>query len=228
MHPFLEAMTPPTRDRLLAGARRQRYAPGDRVLTEGDLAEHVFLLEAGSVRVFHATPEGREVLLKLFRAPALFGEAEALSGKTFVENAAALEACELVLVPAGALLAALRDEPRAAVLMLVDVAARLTLAAQNEKSLAFDAITVRLANYLVDLAVASRAIPGVAPMLQLTQDDMAAAVGATRRSISKDVTAWIDEGILVRRGDRYLVADLEALRRYADAAHGSVVYSVSR
>ena len=54
---------------------------------------------------------------------------------------------------------------------------------------------------------------------------------SAKRGISdgyQDVTAWIDEGILVRRGDRYLVADLEALRRYADAAHGSVVYSVSR
>ncbi len=93
------------------------------------------------------------------------------------------------------LLSALRQDAAAAVALLVDVATRLALASQNEKSLAFDPVTVRLANYLIDIAGFTNASDAKELELRITQDDMAAAVGATRRSIAKDIS------LLARGGD---------------------------
>ncbi len=226
-NPVFSRMSLGLREALVARSTLRRYAEGERILTEGDAGDRIFALESGSVRVFHSSPDGRLVLLKIFHAPALFGEAEALSGIPYVENVDAITACELLEMAPEALLAALRQDATAAVEMLVDVASRLALAAQNQKSLAFDPVSVRLANYLIDLASFTTGTATAEIELRITQDDMAAAVGATRRSISKDVATWQAEGIVVRRGDRYVIRDLDALRRYADREHRNLSYSLA-
>jgi CRP/FNR family transcriptional regulator, cyclic AMP receptor protein len=223
-NPVFSRLGPGLRQRLVAGSTRRRYAQGERILSEGEPADRIFALEQGRVRVFHASPDGLEVLLKIFHAPAIFGEAEALSGAPYVENVDAVEPCEILVLPPSLLLDVLRADAAAAVEMLVDVASRLAIAAQNQKSLAFDPITVRLANYLVDLATFASSTN---LELRITQDDMAAAVGATRRSIAKDVATWQHKGILVRRGDRYVIEDLEALRGFADDNHRGLSYSIA-
>jgi CRP-like cAMP-binding protein len=215
--------------RLVAAGERASFDEGDIVLSEGDTADRVFVLESGSVRVFHASPDdGLEVVLKVFRAPAIFGEAEALSSGVYVENVQTMERCEILVLPVEALLTVLREHAPTATALLVDVAARLAITAQHEKSLAFDPITVRLANYLVDYATWTNPEGEPRPLLRLTQDDMAAAVGATRRSIGKDVTAWQKERVLAREGPHYRVLDLDALRRFADRDRPRLHYTLER
>ena len=225
-NPVFAGAAAPARARLLAVSTLRSYAACQRVLTEGEPARHVFALESGQVRVFHASPDGAEVLLKLFSAPALFGEAEAFSGGVYLENVDATIDAEVLVMPAEALLAFLREDARAAVTMLIDVAARLAIASHNEKSLAFAPVATRLANYLVD-CVGLRPDRDAAT-LALTQDDMAAAIGATRRSVAKSVIAWQRAGILQRRGDRYLVRDPVRLGELADPQHVSLRYSLVR
>jgi CRP-like cAMP-binding protein len=98
---------------------------------------------------------------------------------------------------------------------LVDVAARLSAATENERSLAFDSVSVRLARYLCDYGEWTND-PGAAELrLDLNQDDMAAAIAATRRSVAKDIIGWQKAGILERRGQHYRVLKPKALYEIA-------------
>jgi CRP/FNR family transcriptional regulator len=184
------------------------------VLREGDTASYVCVLLTGSVRVFHSSDEGGEVTVMLRRAPALFGESH-LAGDAVVENVSALEESRVVMIPLSAMHHFLAESPASAVRVLLDISQRMAIAAYQQKSLAFHSVTVRLANYLVDYAEWRRPRTGL-QILPLSQDQMAAAVSATRRSVCKRMSAWQEEGILSRRGDGYIVRDLDALRSYAD------------
>lgn len=225
-NPIFAAASAAAKQRLLQASTRRRCGKGDVVLAEGDPARHVFALERGAVRVFHMSDEGEEVALKLFRAPAIFGEAEAFAQIPYLEHVAAVEPSELLVMPADRVLELLRAEPECAVRMLMDVATRLAIAAYNEKSLAFFPATIRLANYLLDHCRFSD--PGGAgeASLELNQDQMAAAIGVTRRSVAKDIIAWQKEGVIQRRKGRYIIVDREALRRYSDPDRLGLAYSL--
>src|SRR5687767_9852425 len=72
-HPLLSTLDAEALKRTVKHSKLVRFRPERRVLSEGDPPAQVFCLLSGSVRVFHRH-QNKEVLLKLFRAPALFGE----------------------------------------------------------------------------------------------------------------------------------------------------------
>jgi CRP/FNR family transcriptional regulator, cyclic AMP receptor protein len=67
-------------EKLNSALREQRFAQGDKICTEGTLAEGLFLLRAGSVRVVKKTASGGEHLLAHLDAPTVLGELELVSG----------------------------------------------------------------------------------------------------------------------------------------------------
>jgi CRP-like cAMP-binding protein len=224
-HPIFGRADARARAALLARSRVLDLPAGARVLTEGDAAHDVFALERGRVRVFIQSPNGEEVSCKLFRAPAVFGEAEALYGVSFQENVETLEPALIVAIPVAALREFLALAPEAGAAFVDDLAARLAISIYHQRSLAFNPVTIRLANFLLDYAewTANENQWRIA----LSQDEMAAAIGATRRSIGKDITAWQDEGILERRGRTYLVRDAAALERFADPDRLRLAYRLA-
>jgi CRP-like cAMP-binding protein len=223
-NPVFAAASPNARERLVDASKLRTFAPGEPIIVEGQAAEQIYALEQGTVRVFHLSPKGDEVVVKLFGAPAVFGEAEALGGVPHQEHVSAVKACRILVMPLRAVVKLLRQEPECSIRLLVDVAARLAIAAYNEKSLAFNPLTIRLANYLLDYARWTNPPDAEEIHVDLTQDDMAAAVGGTRRSVAKDIIAWQQEGVLERRGRCYVVRDLEALRRYSDPGRLKLAY----
>ncbi len=214
-------------DALSAVSRRRHLERDELLIEDGDEATHAYLLVDGALRVFHASPDGDEVILMLLRATAMFGEAEALSGGRHIECVAAREPSTVIELPAAAFERFLASNPRTMLRLLSDAAQRRAIVAYQAKSLAFLPVTIRLANYLVDAIDASGDRDVEAPLLDLTQDEMAAAISATRRSVAKDVIGWQEGGVLRREGACYRVADLAALRRYADPNRLSRAYPVA-
>ena len=188
----------------------------------------VFALLDGQVRVYLVSPEGAEVVVKLFGAPALFGEAEALGGVPYQEYVGTIGNAEILVMPVAVFVDFLRDDATATFRLLVDVATRLAISIYNEKSLAFHPSTMRLANYLVDYATWTNPTSAKEWRIALTQDQMASAVGVTRRSVAKDIADWKEAEIIARRGHQYVICDLAALRRYCDPARLQLCYSVNQ
>jgi CRP-like cAMP-binding protein len=220
------ALAEPLRERLVARSTLRTFAAGERILSDGDPGTSIYVLERGRVRVFHASPAGAEVALKIFRAPAIFGEAEALAGFRYGENVSAVEPSDVRLLPVEAVLEAARADGAFATALLQDVARRFAITIQLQKSTAFDPVTTRLANFLLSYA-ADANDRGADPLrLDLTQDEMAAATAASRRSVAEDIINWQKEGILERRGRYYAIRDVAGLKRYCDPAYLGIVYSV--
>jgi CRP/FNR family cyclic AMP-dependent transcriptional regulator len=226
-HPIFGLGEARARQALLDASRVLDLPLDARVLTEGDAAEHVFALERGAVRVFISSPTGEEVSCKLFRAPAVFGEAESLYGVRFQENVVTVEPSRVVAMPTEAVRQFLLATPAAGVAFVTDLAARLAISIYHQRSLAFNPVTIRLANFLLDYAEWTHGDEADPWRIALSQDEMAAAIGATRRSIGKDITAWQQEGIIERRGPVYVVRDVPGLERFADPERLHLVYRLA-
>jgi CRP-like cAMP-binding protein len=227
-NPVFASLTSSELETLASRSILRRFDARATVLSDGDDPEHVYALTSGSVRVFHASPTGLEVVVKIFKPPSVFGEMEVISRLPFLENVATLEESEVILIPAEVFLAFVRSHQGMTLALLVDVCARLCIASHNEKGLAFHDVRTRLANFLVCYAAfdGEPTASGVRIRLRLTQDDMATALGVTRRAVAKEILRWQRDGVIERSQGRYLIRDQEALSREAAALHLSVTYKI--
>ncbi len=160
-------------------------------------------------------------------APAVFGEIEAVLGMQHIEFVSTMDACQMLLVPNEVFLRCLDEQPAFGRTMVADVCAKLAMASHNQKALAFQDLSTRLATLLVSYAMfdGKPTSDGVVIQLPITQDDMAQALGVTRRGVSKAITQWLNEGLLSRRQSRYVLHRIDVLTELAAAQHIGLTYA---
>jgi CRP-like cAMP-binding protein len=76
---FLEGIGPLDLKRILAAARPQQVAANSVIFSQGDPAQHLYLLTRGRARHFFVTDEGRKLLLKWLLPGEIFGGRAMLS-----------------------------------------------------------------------------------------------------------------------------------------------------
>jgi CRP/FNR family transcriptional regulator, cyclic AMP receptor protein len=227
-NPIIGLLRPEERLRLAGQSAVLQFAAGEAILEEGQPPERIFLLQRGAVRVFHRSPAGREIVVMFCRAPAIFGELEVILDVPHIENVAALEeGTEVVAVPRAAFLAILEENVGVTRALLRDTCAKLAMASHNQKALACQDVRTRLATFLLSYALFEGERRGAAEVrirTRLTQDDMAGALGVTRRAVADEIARWQKRGVLARQGGHYVICQLDVLSSEAAPSHIGLVY----
>lgn len=216
--PLFREASGATFDRVVESAQLKKVARGERILHEGEPSEHLFVLVSGVVGVFYSGPAGEGVLVKIFGAPAVFGEMEILTGLRRLEYVEAFESVELLAIDKAPVLALWNEHAPSTRAMLDDLAKRLCVAAYHERMLAFFDVETRLAALLLSFldAYAQPTEDGrVRIRFPLPHDMLARCLGVTTRSIDRTMKKWSDEGLVDRRKGFLVVASRAALEERA-------------
>ena len=226
--PILDTLDAATRAKVESESSLLRFRGGDQVIEEGQGADAVYFLRRGAIRIYHRGAANREIVVMFCRAPAMFGEVEAIHDVPhFVNVVAMTDDTEILAVPRAVFLDLLERDPLLTRALLRDTCAKLRMASYNQKALACQDVRTRLATFLVAYAMFDGAPTGPAEVrirAQLTQDDMAAALGVTRRAVAQEIARWTKLGILDRDDGRYVVRQMGALSGEAATAHIGLVY----
>lgn len=212
-HPVLRGVEPAHVRSLVDAGETCVYATGELLLREGEEELFCFFLIAGSVKVFYTSPDGFEVVVKVFGAPSVFGEMECLTGIPYLESVVAVEKAKALRVPAAALSRALEESHPLSANLLRDLAARLCIAAQNENALAFLPVSSRLANLLLTY-VRLYGVPvdgGTMIRVKLSQDELANGLGVAKKSVSRTFREWQAEGLVTKQNGCFVVRDVTEL-----------------
>lgn len=206
---FFTDLPAPTLQHLAGLCGLVRLAPGEVLFQKGDPGDALYGVRCGQIRVEVGTGEGQRVTLTALGAGDLIGEIALLDGRHRTADAVATEPTELFTLRREAVLADLRREPKIAIHFIELLCRRLRfVSAQREETLTL-AVSVRLARRLLALC------EDFGCDIDITQDQLAACVGATRESINRQLNAWARAGTLAVRRGRVMLRDLEALRRDA-------------
>jgi CRP-like cAMP-binding protein len=197
------------------------FRPKRPVLREGQPSRNAFVLLEGTVRVFHRRRD-REILVKLFGAPAFFGEMEVLTGRPFLENVTTLSPSRVLAIPNEVLSELVSSQPAFSAALLRDLCARLCIATCNERAIAFEDVQTRLANVLLDYASlwGAPTEQGIRIDLKLTQEGLARDLAVTRKAISMTLGKFQKLRVLSRVGGRFHVQNMEALRKLSSEPLG--------
>ena len=163
------------------------YRKGDTIWSEGDVANRVYLIEKGYVKIYHLTPEGRRVTVGSIRNPGeMMGLAETLYHGERTCYAGAMTDVTLVAVTKQKFLELLTDEHHLSLKVSRLLAARMREAESMVRELVCWQVPGRLA--LMLLKISERCgVPeegGVRIKLRLTHEEIANMIGATRQTVT--------------------------------------------
>jgi CRP-like cAMP-binding protein len=212
--PLLRDLSQDALGRLAAAARRRIYKRGEVIFHEGDPGEALLVLESGRVKVFTYADSGDETLLAILGPGECFGELALIDGEPRSATIQAIEPVEAVSVGRAAFLALVREHPQTAEHLMHRLAAKIRYLTDVVSDLAFLDLEGRLAKRLLELAEKHGQDVGdeVLIELPLTQEDLAAMVGATRASVNKLLGWYEDRGMIARRGRRIAILQSDRLR----------------
>ncbi|MEU5991592.1 Crp/Fnr family transcriptional regulator [Spirillospora sp. NPDC047418] len=219
---FLADLTPAERADLESRGRVREFARGDTLFAEGEEPGWVAVLLRGRVKAFSYHEQGGEALLAVRGAGAVLGEVAAIDGLPRSASVQALEPVRALAVSADEFMAFLQAHGRVSIIIMRMLCQRWRDADRKRVEFGMFDATGRVAQRLVELAErfgvphpTGTGEESVRITLNLSQEELAGWVGASREAVSKALRTlrrhgWIETG---RR--RLIVHDLQALRRHA-------------
>ena len=182
----------------------------------------LFIVKAGSVRIYRLSPEGRRLTLAVLGPGALFGEMELVGQRMGEGFAEALEPSVLCLMSEHDVRSMLLADSRVATRIITGLGRRLAEVEQRLAETVLKTVPQRVAAVLCRLAASSPPETGIfpqrGPQVRLTHEQLAELVGTTRETATKLLGELRAADLVALRRGGIVVLDLAGLRAVAD--HG--------
>jgi len=205
---LFEHFQPEALEAIAAESRLVAFDRNVRIFGEGDAAAELYVVRSGRVAIANRSADGRESVMALMEAGDLFGDMSLFDGEGRSADARALEPSEVVLVPYPPVRRLFDTRPD----LLWEVVGFLSRRLRATDSALADAVfldvTGRTAKRLLELAGDQEQF-----VLPVTQEELAAMVGASRERVNKALSAFVRLGWISQSDRRYRITDRVQLER---------------
>lgn len=207
-NPLFACLSLDERGTLAQRMRMKRYVRDEVIFHREDPAGHLYVIVAGTVKIALPDENGREVVVAIERGGDAFGELALFDDSPRSATVTALAESEMLLLARRDFLDVLESNPQAMSRMLGLLAQMVRRSSSRVEDLVFLDLPGRVAKCLLDLSE----VAGERHEIELTQEDLASFVGATRVSVNR-VLADLEKRGAIAIGRRHItVKDAELLR----------------
>lgn len=215
--PLFAGVDPATADLLASAMTTRKVDRGHVVFTEGDTGDRLFIVLEGKVKISRSASDGRENLLAVLGPSEMFGELSLFDPGPRTATATAVTDSALASLDHDDLRPLLLAQPSVAAQLLAALAQRLRRTNEAMADLVFSDVPGRVAKALLDLAerFGDAESDGVRVHHDLTQEELAQLVGASRETVNKALSEFANRGWLRLEGRTVLLLDRERLARRA-------------
>ena len=167
-----------------AGKTVERYARNQTIYCQGDVANEVFFIQKGKVKVTVLSEHGKEAVVGILEEGQFFGEACIEGAERRNASSHAMEDCVITSMTRPAMLAALRTEPGFSAFFIACLLSRSSRMEDDLIDHLFNCSEKRLARLLLRLANVTPHGDGPPIPVALSQETLAEMVGTTRSRVS--------------------------------------------
>jgi len=170
--------------RVGAGKSVERYAKNQRIYSQGDVADEIFFIQKGRVKITVLSEHGKEAVVGILEEGQFFGEACIEGEERRSAASLALEDCVITSMTRPAMLAALEAEPGFSAFFIAYLLSRNSRMEDDLIDHLFNCSEKRLARLLLRLA--NSGVEGGGPSIPITlsQETLAEMIGTTRSRVS--------------------------------------------
>ncbi|MEO6999616.1 MAG: Crp/Fnr family transcriptional regulator [Terracoccus sp.] len=190
---------------------------GDVLFHEGDPGDSLYVIAEGKIKLGRTSPDGRENLVAILGPGEMFGELSLFDPGPRTMTATAVAEAQLLGLRNESLTAVLTGRPAVAKALLAALAQRLRRTNAHLADLVFTDVPGRVAKALLDLSERfGRPVEGgLMVSHDLTQEELAQLVGASRETVNKALADFATRGWLRLEARAVLLQDVDRLRRRA-------------
>jgi CRP/FNR family cyclic AMP-dependent transcriptional regulator len=154
------------------------------VFTQGDVADTVFYIQKGRIKVLVVSEQGKEAVVGILEAGQFFGEG-CLNGHPLrISTTTAMEECLITSITKAGMLTALKDEPKFSELFMAYLLSRNSRIEEDLIDQLFNSSEKRLARLLLLLANFGKEGTPQPISAQVSQETLAEMIGTTRARVS--------------------------------------------
>ncbi len=208
--PLFAGCSPEDRRWLIEQSRERRFARGQVLFLEGDPAEWLLVVLSGRLKVCVHSRHGDELILDTVGPGQAVGEMGVLAGARRSATVVALARSDCLVVGREALSELLERRPLVARDLLRTLASYVHRTSGTTADLVFLDLPRRVAKWLLVHASPESGLVGVT----LTQQDLAASLGASRQRVSATLSDLERRGWVTRTRGGYRVREPAALAAF--------------
>ena len=194
-----------------------KLSRGQVLFSEGDPGDRLYVVTQGKIKLGRSAADGRENLLAVLGPGEMFGELSLFDPGPRTATATAITSATLSGLGHDDLQPWLHDRPEMASRLLGALARRLRRTNEAMGDLVFRDVPGRVAKALLDMAArfGVSAEDGLRVTHDLTQEELAQLVGASRETVNKALADFAARGFLRLEGRGVVILDVERLTRRA-------------
>jgi CRP/FNR family transcriptional regulator, cyclic AMP receptor protein len=215
--PLFEALSEDDERALRADVTNVELGRGERLFAEGDEGDKLYIILRGKIKLTRAAHDGRENLLSVHGPGEMFGELSLFDPSPRTASATAITDASLAGLGHADLRGWLSTRPDVAMHMLQALAQRLRRINDIKADLVFTDVPGRVAKALLDLAerFGTQQDNGIQVHHDLTQEELAQLVGASRETVNKALADFAARGWIQLAAKSVLLLDTDRLRKRA-------------
>jgi CRP/FNR family transcriptional regulator len=196
--------------------RPARYRKNQILFFEGGVAQHLFALHAGLVKLVKSLENGKERITGVLFPGQLFG-LEALSNPTYPLTAVTLRDSEICAASGEEVITFLQSNPEIALGMVRFLVAEVGRIRAQVTDMSFKDAKMKVATFLLSLVASEPASHDgrVTLTLPLSRQEISEVLELSPETISRTLAAFRQQQLIVARGRHLMIQNLEGLQSAA-------------
>lgn len=215
--PLFAALDDETAGALMESMTVSHLERGDILFRQGERGDRLYVIGEGKIKLGRTSVDGRENLLAILGPGEMFGELSLFDPGARTATATAVAETQLIALGHDDLNSFLSGRPAVAATLLAALARRLRRTNEALADLVFTDVPGRVAKALLDLSnrFGRPAEDGVLVPHDLTQEELAQLVGASRETVNKALADFATRGWIKLEARAVVLMDVERLKRRA-------------
>jgi CRP/FNR family transcriptional regulator, cyclic AMP receptor protein len=183
-----------------AGKTILEFRKNQRVFAQGDVADTVFYIQKGKVKLTVVSDQGKEAVVAILEPGQFFGEGCMNGHPRRIATTTAMEACVITAITKEAMTAAIHDEPKFSELFMAYLLTRNSRIEEDLIDQLFNSSERRLARLLLLLANFGKESKPQPISPNISQETLAEMIGTTRSRVSHFMNKFRKLGLISYNG----------------------------
>jgi CRP-like cAMP-binding protein len=182
------------------GRALSKWRKNETIFTQGDIADSVFYIQRGKIKVTVNSPQGKEAVVAILGPDEFCGEGCLAGQRRRMATATAMSDCEIMRVEKAAMIRVLHDEPAFSEMFVVHLLARTIRVEEDLVDQLFNSSEKRLARALLLLANFGKEGRPEPIIAKISQETLAEMIGTTRSRVSHFMNKFRQLGFIEYNG----------------------------
>ena len=211
--PIFQGLDEAAANTLRASMSPVKLRKGQSLFKEGDEGDILYIVTSGKIKLGTKSQDGRENLLMILGPGEMFGDLSLFDAGPRTATATAVTESRLLSLGQEKVIPWVKEHPEVSLHLLARLASRLRRTNEVVGDLVFSDVPGRVAKALIDLGVkfGEKREEGLFVNHDLTQEELAQLVGASRETVNKALADFAQRGWLRLEARAVMILDYERM-----------------